>query len=172
MTACIGDFGLALQFRPGEVVGDTHGQVCQDQHFNLKLKSHIALCHLSFLPVFWNSLVNSVQGGDAKVHGPWGAGGGHQLLQGRLPQVNIQNFKCFSISNFEIAPFQIISKLKLKSSNKICRFSGSTCTPVVLFTGRWPVAATWLKLLRLSHTGWWSCLYIVVWKWVWIWHWN
>ena len=28
MTACIGDFGLALQFRPGEVVGDTHGQVC------------------------------------------------------------------------------------------------------------------------------------------------
>jgi len=27
MTACIGDFGLALQFRPGEVVGDTHGQV-------------------------------------------------------------------------------------------------------------------------------------------------
>ena len=29
MTACIGDFGLALQFRPGEVVGDTHGQVSQ-----------------------------------------------------------------------------------------------------------------------------------------------
>jgi len=27
MTACIGDFGLALQFRPNEVVGDTHGQV-------------------------------------------------------------------------------------------------------------------------------------------------
>ena len=27
MTACIGDFGLALVFRPGEVVGDTHGQV-------------------------------------------------------------------------------------------------------------------------------------------------
>jgi len=27
MTACIGDFGLALQFRPNENVGDTHGQV-------------------------------------------------------------------------------------------------------------------------------------------------
>jgi len=27
MTACIGDFGLALQFRPNEIVGDTHGQV-------------------------------------------------------------------------------------------------------------------------------------------------
>jgi len=27
MTACIGDFGLALKFRPNEVVGDTHGQV-------------------------------------------------------------------------------------------------------------------------------------------------
>ena len=27
MTACIGDFGLALVFRPNEVVGDTHGQV-------------------------------------------------------------------------------------------------------------------------------------------------
>ena len=27
LTACIGDFGLALQFRPNEVVGDTHGQV-------------------------------------------------------------------------------------------------------------------------------------------------
>lgn len=31
--------------------------------------------------------------------------------------------------------------------------SGSTCTPVVLFCGRWPAVATWLKLLRLSHTG-------------------
>jgi len=27
LTACIGDFGLALVFRPNEVVGDTHGQV-------------------------------------------------------------------------------------------------------------------------------------------------
>lgn len=27
MTACIGDFGLALQFKPNEIVGDTHGQV-------------------------------------------------------------------------------------------------------------------------------------------------
>lgn len=27
MSACIGDFGLALQFKPTEVVGDTHGQV-------------------------------------------------------------------------------------------------------------------------------------------------
>ena len=27
MSACIGDFGLALVFRPNEVVGDTHGQV-------------------------------------------------------------------------------------------------------------------------------------------------
>lgn len=26
-TACIGDFGLALQFKPNEIVGDTHGQV-------------------------------------------------------------------------------------------------------------------------------------------------
>jgi serine/threonine protein kinase len=29
MTACIGDFGLALQFKPNEIVGDTHGQVSQ-----------------------------------------------------------------------------------------------------------------------------------------------
>ena len=34
MTACIGDFGLALQFRPGEVVGDTHGQVSQPNRSN------------------------------------------------------------------------------------------------------------------------------------------
>jgi len=27
LTACIGDFGLALQFKPNEIVGDTHGQV-------------------------------------------------------------------------------------------------------------------------------------------------
>jgi len=27
MVACIGDFGLALQFKPNEIVGDTHGQV-------------------------------------------------------------------------------------------------------------------------------------------------
>jgi len=26
-TACIGDFGLALPFKPNEIVGDTHGQV-------------------------------------------------------------------------------------------------------------------------------------------------
>lgn len=27
LSACIGDFGLALQFQPNEIVGDTHGQV-------------------------------------------------------------------------------------------------------------------------------------------------
>ena len=53
MTACIGDFGLALQFRPGEVVGDTHGQVCQDQHFNL-LPCAACLFYL-FFEIHWST---------------------------------------------------------------------------------------------------------------------
>ena len=46
MTACIGDFGLALQFRPGEVVGDTHGQVCQSTFQPQKVTLPESLCHL------------------------------------------------------------------------------------------------------------------------------
>ena len=35
-------------------------------------------------------------GGDTEVHGPRGVGGGHQLLQGRVPQVS-WNVDCIKL---------------------------------------------------------------------------
>ena len=52
MTACIGDFGLALQFRPNEVVGDTHGQVgahCTVLHCALYGPIHCTALHCTAL---------------------------------------------------------------------------------------------------------------------------
>ena len=45
LTACIGDFGLALQFEPHTSIGDTHGQVRGPIYIFLCAKRYNSLCY-------------------------------------------------------------------------------------------------------------------------------